>query len=76
MLITEHAKHRYIERVDGRLTIEQAEAEIAKAERGINTAAQFGCHSVKLGNGAHLRLQGDVVVTVIGRWDAKPRRAA
>lgn len=67
MIITHHACERYIERVDGSLTLEQAKARIAVSERAILAAAAFGCPTVRQGTGAKLVLSGATVVTVIAR---------
>lgn len=42
---------------------------------GIDVAAEFGCATVKLGNGARLRLQGDVACTCFEARKHKGRRA-
>jgi len=65
--VSTHSVERYLERVDGRLTFEQARAEIASHERAIEKAAAFGCSFVRLGNGARLVLVGTTVVTVKSR---------
>ena len=60
--VTDHALLRYLERVRG-IDVEAIRAEIACA--AVTTAAEFGCTTVILGNGARLKLQGDVVATVL-----------
>jgi hypothetical protein len=66
MTITEHAVRRYRERVEP-VTPAVAMARIADAAPAARCAADFGCDTVRLGNGARLRLVGDVVVTVLER---------
>lgn len=65
--VTHNAAVCYIERIDGTLTIEQATARITEHDKAIRTAADFGCHCIRLGNGAKLVLDGLVVVTVLRR---------
>jgi hypothetical protein len=72
--VSDHAVLRYLERVKG-IDVEAVRAEIARAP--IDTAAAIGCDTIKLGNGARLKLQGDVVQTVYTaemtrgqRWNA------
>jgi len=67
--ISDHAVLRYLERVRG-IDIEAVRAEMMSP--AIDTAVQFGCDTVKLGNGARLKLVGDVVQTVL----PKPVRRA
>ena len=62
--VTQHAAERYVERVNPELTVEQAKAAMMASARAIDTAAAFGASCVRLGNGARLMLQGDVVVTI------------
>lgn len=63
-IVTDHAIDRYIERVS-RVDRDVARDCIASASEVIDIAAEFGCTRVRLGNGARLRLAGDVVVTVL-----------
>lgn len=59
--VTDHAVLMYLQRVEGvdtdairrKLTIE-----------AIDTAAAFGCKTIKMGAGFKLRLRGDVVTTI------------
>ncbi len=64
--VTMHAAQRYVERIDGRLTIEEAFAAIQEHGPAISAAAAFGCHVVKTSR-AKLVLQGNRVVTVMNR---------
>lgn len=63
--ITAHAAERFIERIDGRLTFDQAREAIAAHAPAIEKAAAFGCKVVKLGCGGRLVLEGTKVVTVL-----------
>ena len=67
--ISDHAVLRYLERVKG-VDIEAIRAEMMSP--AVDTAAQIGCDTVKMGNGTRLKLVGDVVQTVL----PKPRRRA
>ncbi|GLI99143.1 hypothetical protein [Sphingobium sp. BS19] len=60
--ITDHAVLRYLERVRG-IDMESVPAEMSCA--GLATEMAFGCNTVKMGNGARLRIVGDVVQTVL-----------
>ena len=62
--ISDHAVLRYLERVKG-VDVEAARAEMMSAS--VATAIDIGCDTVKLGNGARLKLQGHVVQTVLTR---------
>jgi hypothetical protein len=62
--ITDHALLRYLERVKG-IDVQGARLEMLASETVINTAANIGCDTVKLGNGARLKLHGDIVSTVL-----------
>jgi hypothetical protein len=62
--ITGHAIQRYRERVEP-LSDMDALAEIESHSAAIEKAAAFGCGTVILGNGARLKLKGDVVMTVL-----------
>lgn len=76
MQIAEHAIDRFMERVDPRLTRDQARDAIAASERVIDIAADFGAPVVRQGSGAILALRGDAVVTVIARGKLAGRRTA
>lgn len=65
--VTSHACERFVERIDSRLTFDQARAAILRSAAAIECAARFGCGTVRLGNGARLVLVGATVVTVKGR---------
>lgn len=67
MIVTMHARQRYIERIDPTATLEQAAAVIHASERAVRTAHAFRCKLVKMGNGARLVLDGTRVVTVLAR---------
>ncbi len=69
IFVSRHAAQRYVERIDSRVSIDEAAAEIRAHARVIQIAADFGCRVVRLANGAKLILEGRSVVTVIGRWD-------
>lgn len=62
--ITRHAVLRYQERVEP-CTKAEARAAMREASRGIDKAAEFGCGTIIMGNGARLRLKGDTVTTVL-----------
>lgn len=72
-IVTNHAAARYVERVDPRLTPDQARAEMLGAAHAIDIACVFGAKMVKMGNGARLVLEGEVVVTV--KQSIHPERA-
>jgi hypothetical protein len=72
--VTEHAIDRYCERFApvGRAA---ARRRIASAERAIETAAAFGAHTVRIGNGAKLVIRGTApvrVITVLERRQINP----
>ena len=67
--LTDHAVLRYLERV-WNIDVEAAKAEMTSAAHSVETAAAFGCDTVRMGNGARLKLKGDVVATVL------PKRGA
>lgn len=58
--VTDHAVLRYLERHHG---IDVEAIRLSMNVRGIDVAAEFGCATVKLGNGARLKLRGDVACT-------------
>lgn len=62
--LTDHAILRYLERV-WHVDVEGAKAEMLTASNAVETAAMIGCDTVKLGNGARMRLAGNTVVTVL-----------
>lgn len=62
--ITDHAVLRWLERVEG-VNVEAARAKIAAVGPLVDAAAKVGCDTVKMGNGARLKLQGSVVKTVL-----------
>jgi hypothetical protein len=63
-IVTDHAVNRYVERV-ANVDHDVARDCIMSARAVIDIAADFGCRCVLLGNGARLKLAGDVVVTVL-----------
>lgn len=65
--VTNHAANRWIERVDPRLTLDQARDEIRTHTRAIVAASDFGAHTVKLACGARLIVEHRNVVTVLSR---------
>lgn len=67
--VTGHAIERYLERIDGSLTWDQARAAILASEKAIQKAAEFGASVVRNGLGAKLVLDGETVVTVLRRRD-------
>ncbi len=69
--VSDHAVLRYMERVM-HIDVEAIRAKIAVP--GIDTAAAFGCGTVKMGDGSRLRLRGDIVCTVIESAKSKKRR--
>jgi hypothetical protein len=73
--VTHHAAERYVERVDGSATIKTAIAAIEAHAPAIELAAAFGAKIVKRGDGVRLILEGQTVVTVIGRHTGLPRDA-
>lgn len=65
--VTMHACERYIERVNGKLTIKEAAEAIRGHASAIEAAARFRCHTVIMGEGGKLLLAGTRVVTVLPR---------
>jgi hypothetical protein len=63
-VITDHSLLRYIERV-WHVDIEAARAEMMLSGKTVDAAALMGCDTVKLGNGARLKLKSATVVTVL-----------
>lgn len=60
--ITDHAVLRYLERVHN-VDVEAIRKEMLCP--GISTAIEFGCDTVKLGNGARLKIRDSMVTTVL-----------
>lgn len=60
--ISDHAVLRYLERVYG---VDMVAVRAEMNVPGLAVAVAFGADTVKLGCGARLKLQGDVVVTVV-----------
>lgn len=69
--VTDHAVLRYLERHCG-VDVEAIRRELTV--KGIDTAAEFGCATIKLGNGARLKLQGDVASTCVEVRQARRRK--
>lgn len=65
--VSRHACERYVERVDPRLTLAEAEVIIRTHAPAVRVAAAFGCKVVRTGSGAKLLLEGLSVVTVLNR---------
>jgi hypothetical protein len=65
--VTDHAMRRFAERVTP-CSLEEAKAAILSHSRALETAVQFDCQVVKLGDGSKLILQGNRVVTVQARY--------
>jgi hypothetical protein len=70
--ISNHAAHRFVERVAPSFTIAEARAAIRSYAHGIEAAINIGCKCVRLPCGARLIIdwQGHEVVTV---YAAEPR---
>lgn len=62
--ITDHSLLRYIERV-WHVDIEAARAEMLLLGKTVDAAALMGCDTVKMGNGARLKLKSNTIVTVL-----------
>lgn len=65
VVVTRHAAQRYCERVDQRISLNEAYAAILTHSPAILAAGRFGCRVVRLGCGARLVLSGVTVVTVL-----------
>ena len=65
--ITAHAATRYCERVNPRLTIDEARCAIRDHQWAIDVAVRERAPVVKLGTGHKLLIINDVVVTVLPR---------
>lgn len=64
--ITAHAARRYIQRIDGELSPEEARSAIRAHSKAIEAALEFGCGCVRMACGGRLiiDLEQQVVVTV------------
>lgn len=60
--ISDHAVLRYLERVKG-IDMNAIRAEMTSP--ALDVAARIGCETVVMGNGARLKLTGDIVSTVL-----------
>ena len=69
--VSDHAVLRYLERHCG-IDIEAVRRRMTV--KGIYTAADFGCRTVILGDGARLKLRGCVATTCVGKRHRKPQR--
>ncbi|WP_157215936.1 hypothetical protein [Flavisphingomonas formosensis] len=72
--MSDHAIRRYRERVSP-VDDDTARAAMMAHEPAVRIAADFGCETVKLGNGVRLKLKGDVVTTVFGNGKQAGRGA-
>jgi hypothetical protein len=63
-IISDHAVLRYLERV-WKIDVEAARSEMMTAGHAIDVADGFCCDTVKMGNGARLKLKGSTVVKVL-----------
>ena len=63
-IVSDHALLRYIERVIG-IDVEAIRAELNCP--AVRAAIEIGCGTVKLGNGARLKLRGQHIVTVLAK---------
>jgi hypothetical protein len=66
--VSDHAVLRFLERQHG-VDVEGIRA--ALTVKAIDKAAAFGCGTIKLGNGARLKLNGDVASTCLGKRKAR-----
>lgn len=62
--VSDHAILRYLERVKG-VNMDNIRAEMMSP--AVHAAVQVGCNTVIMGNGARLRLHGNVVQTVLAK---------
>ena len=77
--VSQHACRDWQERVNPSASVAEAYDAIMASERAIDIAANFAAGArvvVIVGNGARLKLQGDVVATVLGsrhvrRWGGR-----
>lgn len=69
--VTDHAVLRFLERHHG-IDVEAIRTRMNVP--GIDTAAAFGCATVKLGDGSRLKLKGDVACTCFDRKHRRSRR--
>lgn len=60
--VTDHAVLRYLERVEG-IDVEAVRKKLSLA--AVDKASAFGCDTIVMGNGARLKLHGNVVATVL-----------
>jgi len=71
--VSEHAVERYLERIDGSLTRDEARAALERASGAVEAAIAFGAPIVVMGNGARLcvsrddRTAADACVTTVLR---------
>ncbi|WEK42946.1 MAG: hypothetical protein P0Y64_16635 [Candidatus Sphingomonas colombiensis] len=65
--VTHNAAARYVERVNPRLTLDEAIAAIRQHSRIIEIAIRERAPIVKLGTGQKLVIVGDAIVTVLPR---------
>lgn len=73
VIVTAHACSRYVERINPRLSLDEARAAIEASNKAIETAIGFGAHVVKLGCGGRLVLDGSRVVTVLSPAQGRDR---
>jgi hypothetical protein len=59
--VTDHAVLMYLKRIEG-VDVEAIRRKLTVV--AIDTAAAFGCKTIKMGAGFKLRLRGDVVTTI------------
>jgi hypothetical protein len=64
IIVSDHALVRYCERV---LNIDMEAIRAEMSSQAVQTAASMQCHTVRLGNGARLKLKGETVTTVLGK---------
>jgi hypothetical protein len=67
VIITQHARERWIERVDPKASPEDAMLAIRASSHAVEAAISFGARIVRLGCGAKLVIHGGAVVTVLSR---------
>lgn len=69
--ISDHACQRYAERIE---QLPDVRAELMLHADIIDRAAAFGCDTIKLPNGARLKLKGNIVATVLPPFHEKISR--
>jgi hypothetical protein len=69
--VSDHAVLRYLERNCG-IDVESIRQRLSVP--GIDVAAAFGCETVILGDGARLKLNGDVASTCLAKRGGRGRR--